>query len=131
MLTYQGPAEPSRKRSRADTMATYDYPGLQQLQAHASEHVPVELTPQGHHAQLQSGAFGYQYEMARPSIEQSQSTQSLQSLPMQHHHHHRLPNQPPPSKSQPMGAESSSAAQAHGPPSGAQGDQRPHLEADR
>ena len=116
MLGYQQPpSQPSRKRSRAETMQTYDYPGLQQLQAHAGEPVPLELTPQGHHAQLQQSAgVTYQYEMPRPSIEP-------QSVPLQHHHHHRLPNQPPPAKSQRMGPEAPSSAQAqaqdHGPPS--------------
>lgn len=121
MLGYQQPPQqqPSRKRSRAETLATsYDYPGLQQLQAHAAEPIPLELTPRGHHAQIQSGVGGYQYQMPHPSIEPSQTAQSLQSLPMQQqHHHHRLPNQPPPAKSQRMGIEASSSAQDHGPPS--------------
>lgn len=117
MLGYQQPAQPTRKRSRAEDFTAYDYQGLQELQAHAAGQVPVELTPHGHHAQLQSGPSDYQYQMPRPSPEQSQPAQSLQSLPQQHHHHHRLPNQPPPSKSQRTGYGESSSAQDHGPPS--------------
>lgn len=120
MLGFQQPAQPSRKRSRAEDFTAYDYQGLQELQAHAAAaHTPVELTPHGHHAQLQAGAVSYQYQTQQPTPdEQTHPGQLLQSLPAQHHHHHRLPNQPPPSKSQRTGyAESSSAAQDHGPPS--------------
>ena len=117
MLAYQQSGQPSRKRSRAEEFAAYDYQGLQELQAHAAGQVPVELTPHGHHAQLQSAPAGYQFQMQRPSSEQPQPGQALQSLPQQHHHHHRLPNQPPPSKSQRTGYAESSSAQEHGPPS--------------
>ncbi len=121
MLVYSQtpqPTQPSRKRSRAETLATYDYPGLQQLQAHAAEQVPIELTPHGHHAQLQSGPVGYQYDMPRQSIEPSHSTPSAQPGLIQQHHHHRLPNQAPPSKSQRTGYEQNAASvQDHGPPS--------------
>ena len=117
-MGYQQPAQPTRKRSRVEDFATYDYQGLQQLQAHAAGQVAVELTPHGHHAQLQSNATSYQYEIPRPSVEPSHSGQPLQSLPQQHHHHHRLPNQPPPPKSRRTGySEEPSVRDDDGPPS--------------
>ncbi|KAK4504542.1 hypothetical protein PRZ48_005458 [Zasmidium cellare] len=107
-------ASQSRKRSfQEDTTSyTYDYPGLQQLQSHAGGgQVPVELTPHGHHAQLQPGAaLQYQpYPSQRPSPQHSHSGQSssvhshslqYQQQAAQQHHHHRLPNQQPPNKMQ-------------------------------
>ena len=117
MLGYQQPAQPSRKRSRAEDFTAYDYEGVQQLQAHAGGQVPVELTPRGHHAQPQAGSMDFPYQTQRPTPEHSHSGHSAQSLPHQHHHHHRLPNQPPPPKSQRTGYEDSSSAQDHGPPS--------------
>lgn len=117
MMAYQQPGQPSRKRSRAEDFTAYDYQGLQQLQAHAAGQVPVELTPHGHHAQLQSASTGFQYQMPHPTPERSLSGPSVQSLPQHHHHHHRLPNQPPPSKSQRTGYTESAAVEDHGPPS--------------
>ncbi|KAK4626500.1 hypothetical protein CLAFUW4_04254 [Fulvia fulva] len=127
----QQQAQQSRKRSFQDDYA-YDYQGLQQLQAHATNsgtQVPVELTPDGHHAQLQPGSITYQYPSQRPSPQHSHSGQSLQSqsLPPQHqqqsqqtqHHHHRLPNQQPPSKMPRFSAYDALSPEDddHGPPS--------------
>ncbi|KAF2168641.1 hypothetical protein M409DRAFT_21385 [Zasmidium cellare ATCC 36951] len=130
-------ASQSRKRSfQEDTTSyTYDYPGLQQLQSHAAgSQVPVELTPHGHHAQLQPGAaLQYQpYPSQRPSPQHSHSGQSSsihsqslqyqQQAQQQQHHHHRLPNQQPPNKMQrTMGSFDATLSPPdeddHGPPS--------------
>lgn len=53
MAAYQLPTQTSRKRTRTDDLVSYDYEGLQQLQADTFGPVPVELTPHGRHAQLQ------------------------------------------------------------------------------
>lgn len=121
MERYQQPAQSSRKRSHQEEYS-YDYPGIQQLQAHAAgtgTPVSIELTPHARHAQLQAGTFAYQVPSQRPSPQPSHSAQSFQSMQPQQHHHHRLPNQPPPSKAQRTGygEASSSAAEDHGPPS--------------
>ncbi|EMC99887.1 hypothetical protein BAUCODRAFT_119454 [Baudoinia panamericana UAMH 10762] len=126
LLRYQPVASSARKRSHQSDYSTYDYQGLQQLQAHAaglgSSQVPVELTPHGRHAQLQPGASAYYLPSQRASPaqqgyatqqQQPQPTpQAFQSMQPRTHHHHRLPNQPPPSKSQRTGESSE-----HGPPS--------------
>lgn len=124
MLGYQQQPQLSRKRSRVEEFGVYDYQGIQELKEHASGDVPLELTPPGHHAQIQQGAVAYQYHLSEPVREQVQATQSLQQQTQQqqqhhhHHHHHRLPNQAPPSKYQRTGyAESSAAAQDQGAPS--------------
>lgn len=121
MLGYQQPPQPTRKRSRAEDFGVFDYQGIQELKQHA-EDAPVELTPRGHHAQLQTGPVNYHYHVPAQSTEQPQSTQALQQQNQQQnqqqHHHHRLPNQPPPSKYQRTGyAESSATAQDQGAPS--------------
>lgn len=75
--------------------------------------MPVELTPHGHHAQLQSQAYAYQPHELSPT-----HSQSGHSLASQAHHHHRLPNQPPPSKLHRTGyGEDAYAAEDLGPPS--------------
>lgn len=118
MMVYQQPPQPSRKRTRVETMASYDYDGLQQLQAHSSEPLPLELTPHGRHAQLQTIPSNFHYEVPRPSTERQHSGQSMSSMPLQtHHHHHRLPNQPPPTKIQRRVPEASSPVPDHGAPS--------------
>ncbi|KAK3073996.1 hypothetical protein LTR53_003943 [Teratosphaeriaceae sp. CCFEE 6253] len=117
LLRYQPTASAVRKRSHQSDYS-YDYQGLQQLQAHAgsSANIPVELTPHGRHAQLQSGAAAsYYIPSQRASPQQSYPQQPFQTMQPQTHHHHRLPNQPPPAKSQRTG-EASSATEDHGPP---------------
>ncbi|KAK5122918.1 hypothetical protein LTR85_003483 [Meristemomyces frigidus] len=120
MLRYTAAASASRKRSHPEDY-TYDYQGLQQLQAHAvgtSGQIPVELTPHGHHAQVQSGASSYYVPSQRASPQHAYAQQPMQVYQSQTHHHHRLPNQPPPSKTQRTGYnEPSSSADEHGPPS--------------
>ena len=119
MLGYQQQQpQPSRKRSRVEDFGAFDYQGIQELKAHASGEVPVELTPRGHHAQIQSSSVNYQYQMPGASTEHTQANQSLQQHAQQQHHHHRLPNQAPASKYQRTGyAESSATAQDQGAPS--------------
>ncbi|KAK1810399.1 hypothetical protein LTR12_015242 [Friedmanniomyces endolithicus] len=120
LLRYQPAASAVRKRSHQSDYS-YDYQALQQLQAQASSsaQIPVELTPHGHHAQLQSGASSYYVPSQRASPQHNYPQQSFQSMQPQTHHHHRLPNQPPPTKSQRLGDPSSSSAPPddHGPPS--------------
>jgi len=117
----------ARKRSHPDDYA-YDYQGLtQQLQAHTGPNVvsaALELTPYGHHAQLQSNASPFFLPTQRHSIASPQGAyQAFQppTFPHEQFHRHRLPNQPPASKTPRMGgsfAESSSGtAEDHGPPS--------------
>lgn len=116
-MGYPQPAQVSRKRSRAEDLGTYDYQGMQELKAHASGEIPVELTPRGHHAQIQS-SLSYQYQIPASATQQLQTRQPTpQQDPQQQHHHHRLPNQPPPSKYQRTGYGESSSAQDHGAPS--------------
>jgi len=119
MLRYQPATSGSRKRSHQDEY-TYEYQGLQQLQAHAGApggQVPVELTPHGHHAQLQSGPASYYLPSQRASPHHGYTPQPPQTTYQpQTHHHHRLPNQPPPTKSQ-RTDEMSATAEEHGPPS--------------
>ncbi|KAI5367394.1 Putative SANT/Myb domain, Homeobox-like domain superfamily protein [Septoria linicola] len=123
------PGQQSRKRSFQEDY-TYDYPALQQMQAHATNgsQIPVELTPHGQHAQLQAGAVSYQYQPQRSSSAQShshastpQQTYAYQQQQQQQtvHHHHRLPNQQPPNKLQrtsSFGRETPEDDE-HGPPS--------------
>ncbi|KAK1077921.1 hypothetical protein LTR33_007676, partial [Friedmanniomyces endolithicus] len=119
LLRYQPAASAVRKRSHQSDYS-YDYQALQQLQAQASNsaQIPVELTPHGHHAQLQSGASSYYVPSQRASPQHNYPQQSFQSMQPQTHHHHRLPNQPPPTKLQRLGDPSSSAPpDNHGPPS--------------
>lgn len=121
MVRYPAATGGSRKRSHPEDY-TYDYQGLQQMQAHAAGaggQVPVELTPHGHHAQLQSGASSYFVPSQRGSPQHAYTQQSMQVYqPQSHHHHHRLPNQPPPSKAQRTAyGEPSSSLDEHGPPS--------------
>ncbi|KAK3676603.1 hypothetical protein LTR78_003377 [Recurvomyces mirabilis] len=117
MLRYQPTAAGSRKRSHQSDFS-YDYQGLQQLQAHAgsSAQLPVELTPHGHHAQLQAGASSFYLPSQAGSPPDSYQQQSFQSMTPATHHHHRLPNQPPPAKSARLG-DSSPVADDMGPPS--------------
>ena len=120
MLGYQQPSQPTRKRSRHEDYGSFDYQGIQELKAHASGDVPLELTPRGHHAQIQAGSMNYDYQLPGPSTEHAQAGQSMQqqAQQQQQHHHHRLPDQPPSSKYQRTGyGESSATAQDHGPPS--------------
>ncbi|KAF2217381.1 hypothetical protein CERZMDRAFT_30742 [Cercospora zeae-maydis SCOH1-5] len=119
-------AQPSRKRSYHEEY-TYEYPALQQLQAHASSgaQIPVELTPQGQHAQVQTGAVSYQYQP--PQRSSSAQSHSHSSTPQQTyaayqqqqtaHHHHRLPNQQPPNKIQRTFGRETPEDDEHGPPS--------------
>ncbi|KAK0274669.1 hypothetical protein LTR91_005714 [Friedmanniomyces endolithicus] len=122
LLRYQPAASAVRKRSHQSDYS-YDYQALQLLQAQASSsaQLPVELTPHGHHAQLQSGASSYYVPSQRASPQHNYpQQQSFQTMQPQTHHHHRLPNQPPPPKSQRLGDPTSSTDKApddHGPPS--------------
>ncbi|KAK4543326.1 hypothetical protein LTR36_005685 [Oleoguttula mirabilis] len=120
MLRYPSAVGGSRKRSPPEDY-TYDYEGLQQLQAHAtgaSGQIPVELTPHGHHARLQPGASSYYVPSQRASPQHGYAHLSTQVYQPQTHHHHRLPNQPPPSKMQRTGyRDSPSVADENGPPS--------------
>ncbi|PPJ56724.1 hypothetical protein CBER1_11179 [Cercospora berteroae] len=118
-------AQPSRKRSYHEEY-TYEYPALQQLQAHASSgtQMPVELTPQGQHAQLQTGAVSYQYQPQRSSSAHShshsstpQQTYAAYQQQQAAHHHHRLPNQQPPNKIQRIFGRETPEDDEHGPPS--------------
>ncbi|KAK5165686.1 uncharacterized protein LTR77_008608 [Saxophila tyrrhenica] len=122
VVNYQQVPQPSRKRSRAEdfTAAPYEYPGLQQLQAHATGQAHLELpTEQQQHLQFQPDTVNYQYQFPRHSVDHSQGGQSpyVAPTPQPQHHHHRLPNQPPPSKSQRTGQGEASSSQDHGPPS--------------
>lgn len=122
MINYQQlpQQQPSRKRSRVESFATnsYDFAGIQQLQAHASGSVAVDLTSNESQAQYQVDGLNYQYQFPRPASEQAQGTQSPYTHSTQpQHHHHRLPNQPPPSKTPRTTYGESAATQDHGPPS--------------
>ncbi|KXL45336.1 hypothetical protein M433DRAFT_67326 [Acidomyces richmondensis BFW] len=122
MLRYQPSVTSSRKRSHQGDF-THDYSGLQQIQGHATGTkvpYPVELTPHGHHAQLQSGPSSYYVPSQHTSPHSAYSHQTGQVYQPQPptHHHHRLPNQPPPSKSQRTTyGETASTSEEHGPPS--------------
>lgn len=122
----------SRKRSFQEDYSTYEYPGLQQLQAHGinGNQVPVESAPhglsQGHTTQLQPGAVSYQYQPPRSTSAHSHSSTPVQQpyqTPQQQqnqtqHHHHRLPNQQPPNKLQRTTySDSADEEDDHGPPS--------------
>jgi hypothetical protein len=116
MLRYQPAASGARKRSHQSDYS-YDYQGMQQVQAHAAGGAPVPMapTPQSQHAQMQSSASSY-YLPSQHSSPRHMYAQPFQSMTPQTHHHHRLPNQPPPSKAARTG-ESSTLAEEQGPPS--------------
>lgn len=128
VINYQQVPQPSRKRSRADFSETaYDYPGLQQLQAHAAGQVPLELQTEQQRVQFQPDTVNYNYQFPRHSVEHSQGGQSpylttpqpqpQPTVQQPQHHHHRLPNQPPPSKTQRTTYGGASTALDTGPPS--------------
>jgi hypothetical protein len=120
VINYQQVQQPSRKRSRAEDFATaaYEYPGLQQLHAHATGQVALDVTATDSTAQYQTEGLNYNYQFPAASIEPAQQLQSPQSASAQpQHHHHRLPNQPPPSKSQRTNTGEGSSTHEHGPPS--------------
>ncbi|KAF1990378.1 hypothetical protein K402DRAFT_325155 [Aulographum hederae CBS 113979] len=109
-------AQHSRKRSRPHDDLQLDLQSLSGLTGDVAEsagtdHLPVELTPHGHHAQPQQGLY---QAAASTSHHQHPGGPSQQQ-----HHHHRLPNQQPPSKMRRMGYEVSSPVHQshHGPPS--------------
>ncbi|KAK5004860.1 hypothetical protein LTR16_004939 [Cryomyces antarcticus] len=116
-LGYHHPSPLTRKRSRQDDLQL-DMQGLQELQNEAAEpvmDVPLELTPQGHHAQPQHGALPTVYQTHPQHQPQQQQHHQHQVQPTQTHHHHRLPNQPPPSKMQRHEFQSDSASPPAGP----------------
>ncbi|KAL1590948.1 hypothetical protein WHR41_00134 [Cladosporium halotolerans] len=110
----QHPQQPqhssARKRSHAEF---YEYPEMHHMHASSvssSVHVPVDMTPNGHHGSISAPAYAYGSDI---SPTHSPSGHSVS------HHHHRLPNQPPPSKFHRTGygEEMYTAAEDHGPPS--------------
>lgn len=107
----------SRKRSHAGEYDPYEYPGMQQMQAHAvtagATSAGLEMTPYGHQPQLQ-GNFSY-LPSQRASPQHVYPAFQPPFPQQQQHHHHRLPNQPPPNKAVRMGF--GEHVDDHGPPS--------------
>ena len=94
----------NRKRSRSDheeLLDIQDISDLPDVTDTSPTGVPIELTPQGHHAQPQSQLY------------------QASTLAAAQHHHHRLPNQPPTAKMRRAGGydEISSPPSQPGPPS--------------